>query len=110
LAVKEIEATIHQTLQEGIAFDGVFVTSDVGAISVMSTLGRRNIKVPKQVRVIGYDNIPLSAHVHPSLTTINQPIDLAAQAMVDLLREKMGGAANRSIVLPADLVERKSSR
>ncbi|MCX8520834.1 MAG: substrate-binding domain-containing protein, partial [Rhodoferax sp.] len=66
--------------------------------------------VPAQVKVAGYDNIPLSAHVHPTLTTINQPIDLAAKAMLELLKEKMAGAASRSIILPTALVERRSSR
>ena len=109
LSAPEIEEAIHQLLVAGIGFDAIFATSDVGAIRALSTLNQLNIKVPAQVKVAGYDNIPLSAHVHPTLTTINQPIDLAAKAMLELLKEKMAGAASRSIVLPTALVERRSS-
>lgn len=110
LSAMEIEKTIHQLLDEGVEFDAVFATSDVGAMSAISTLGNQNIRVPKQIKVVGFDNIPLAAYVHPTLTTIDQPIGLAALAMVDLLNEKIMGAASRSIVLPAALIERKSSR
>jgi len=110
LTAMHIEEAIHQLLVEGVPFDGIFATSDVGAIRAISTLSSHNVKVPAQVRVVGYDNIPVAAHVHPSLTSINQPIDLAAVAMVDLLQEKLGGGASRSIVLPTALIERKSSR
>ena len=110
LSAMEIEKAIHQLLDEGVEFDAVFATSDVGAMSVISTLGNQNIRVPKKIKVVGYDNIPLAAYSHPTLTTIDQPIGLAALAMVDLLNEKITGAASRSIVLPAALIERKSSR
>jgi DNA-binding LacI/PurR family transcriptional regulator len=76
----------------------------------MSALNSHNIKVPAQVKVVGFDNIPMSVHVQPTLTTINQSIDLAATAMVELLNEKLSGAASRCVVLPTVLIERKSSR
>jgi len=71
-----------------VQFDAVFATSDVGAMSAIATLANKNIRVPKHIKIVGYDNIPLSAFVHPTLTTIDQPIGLAALAMVDLLNEK----------------------
>lgn len=110
LSAKEIEIAINSALDEGVQFDAVFATSDVGAMSALATLASKNIRVPKQVRLVGYDNIPLSAYVHPTLTTIDQPNGLAALAMVDLLNEKIAGGASRSILLPATLIERKSSR
>ncbi len=110
LSATEIEESIHQLLVEDVAFDAIFAASDVGAIRAISALNSHNIKVPSQVKVVGFDNIPMSAHVQPTLTTINQSIDLAATAMVELLNEKLTGAASRSVVLPAVLIERKSSR
>lgn len=110
LAAKDIEATLVKAMEQGIAFDGVFATSDVGAIRVIATLGARNIKVPEQVKVVGYDNIQLSEYVHPSVTTINQPIDQAAVVMVELLKERMAGTADRSVELPAELIARQSTR
>jgi DNA-binding LacI/PurR family transcriptional regulator len=110
LSAKEIELAINSALDDGVQFDAVFATSDVGAMSAIATLANKNIRVPKQVRVVGYDNTPLSAYFHPTLTTIDQPIGLAALAMVDLLNEKIAGGASRTVLLPATLIERKSSR
>lgn len=110
LSAKEIQTAINSVLDEGISFDAVFVSSDVGAMSAMTALAARNIRVPKQVRLVGYDNIAMSAFVPPPLTTINQPVDLAALALVDLLNEKLAGGVSRSVLLPATLIERQSSR
>lgn len=107
---KEVDKVVADWVASGEVFDAVFATSDVAAANVMAALGARNIKVPRQVRVMGYDDVPLSAYLHPTLTTIRQPINLAAIAMVELLKEKMAGDPSRAVVLPAELVERKSTR
>lgn len=109
LSAIDIERAIRRIVDSKLVFDAIFVSSDVGAMNVISTLGKLNILVPHQIRVVGYDNIETSAYTHPTLTTIHQPIDLAASTMVGLLREKMEGADSRSVVLPAKLVERDSS-
>jgi DNA-binding LacI/PurR family transcriptional regulator len=110
LSAPVIESEIRRKLDARVAFDAVFVSSDVGALTVISTLGKLNILVPHQIRVVGYDNIDTAAYSHPTLTTIHQPIDLAASALVELLREKIDGAASRVLVLPAQLIERDSTR
>jgi len=109
LSALDIENAIRRMLEARLAIDAIFVSSDVGAMNVISTLGKLNVLVPHQIRVVGYDNIETSAYTHPTLTTIHQPIDLAARAMVELLREKIDGGASRSVVLPAKLIERDSS-
>jgi len=110
LSAPEIDRKLRQLLDEGIQFDGVFVSSDVGAMSVISSLGRLNIAVPQQIRVVGYDNIVTAAYTHPTLSTIEQPIDQAARAMVELLRDIIDGGPVRSVMLPTVLVERDSTR
>jgi DNA-binding LacI/PurR family transcriptional regulator len=109
-SARDVAGAIDSWLDAGVAFDAVFATSDVAAAHTIAALATRGLRVPRQVRVVGYDDVPLSAHIHPSLTTIRQPINLAAEAMIDLLHEKLAGNASRSLVLPTDLVERKSSR
>jgi LacI family transcriptional regulator len=60
--------------------------------------------------VVGIDNIEMSAHVFPSLTSVHLPVgrigDIAANC---LLKELAGGSAHASIGLPIELVPRKSS-
>lgn len=97
-------------MDSGHAFDGVFAGSDIAAINVIAALASRGLEVPGQVKVVGYDDITLAGYVHPSLSTIRQPTDLAGQALVELLFDALMGEPHRSVVLPTELVVRESSR
>ncbi len=44
------------------------------AFGVIKRLNEMRVKIPQEIAVIGYDNVPFSSVVSPSLTTINQPI------------------------------------
>ena len=56
--------------------DAVFVANDQMALSVLRESCRRGIRVPEQLAVIGFDNIPESGYFYPSLTTISQDLQL----------------------------------
>ena len=101
---------VQDWLSQDLAFAGVFVTSDVAAIALISALNARGIDVPRAVKVVGYDDIEMAGHVFPSLTSIRQPTKLAGKALVTLLNEVQSGQARRSVILPTELVERDSTR
>jgi DNA-binding LacI/PurR family transcriptional regulator len=101
---------VQDWLSQDLAFDGVFVTSDVAAIALISALNARGIDVPRDVKVVGYDDIDMAGHVFPSLTSIRQPTQLAGKALVTLLNEVQSGQAKRSVILPTELIERDSTR
>ena len=102
-------AVINHWLDQQFSFDGIFASSDVTAISLIGTLTERNIAVPSQVRLVGYDDIALAQNVHPTLSTIRQPTHEAGRALVDLLFDAIEGQPRRSVVLPASLIVRESS-
>jgi DNA-binding LacI/PurR family transcriptional regulator len=104
-----IRETIDRWLNLHIEVDAIFATSDVTAISLMGALSERGIAVPAQVKLVGYDDIFLAAHIHPSLTTIRQPTEQAGHVLVDLLFEVIQGHPRRVVTLPAELVLRDSS-
>jgi DNA-binding LacI/PurR family transcriptional regulator len=104
-----IREVIDGWLDQKLGFDAIFASSDVTAISLMGSLNERGISVPGEVRLIGYDDIALAEHVHPTLTTIRQPTGEAGRALVDLLFEALAGQPRRAIVLPAELIRRESS-
>jgi DNA-binding LacI/PurR family transcriptional regulator len=106
---KRIRETIDKWLNQNLAFDAIFATSDVTAISLMGALNERGITVPRQVRLVGYDDIALAAHIHPSLTTIRQPTDQAGRTLVDLVFESIQGKPRRAVTLPTELITRESS-
>jgi len=65
--------------------------------------------VPRDVAVVGFDDIAMAAHVHPPLTTVRQDIARGASLLVDLVLRRAGGEATGSVLLPAELVVRESS-
>ncbi|WP_371765602.1 LacI family DNA-binding transcriptional regulator [Massilia sp.] len=105
-----IQKDVESMLAQKIVFDGLFATSDVAAMTAISTLLRAGVRVPDDVLVAGYDDIGPAAYTHPSLTTVRQPMREAGQRLVDCLMTQLEGKAANSVVLPTELVIRESTR
>jgi LacI family repressor for deo operon, udp, cdd, tsx, nupC, and nupG len=97
---------------------GVFLSSDAMACGFMSELNRHGIHAPADVSVVGFDDLEMSEHLIPSLTTIRQPRaaigETAARILLRLMEgERKGGAAgargSESQVLPVELIVRGST-
>ncbi len=54
-------------------------TTDIAAIGAIHAAHERGLKIPKDISVIGFDNLPQSAHIYPTLTSVDQPISLLGQ-------------------------------
>lgn len=64
---------------------GIFASSDQVAYGVIRKLHEMKINIPQDISVIGYDNVPISSIVSPSLTTINQPVKTMCRQATDTL-------------------------
>jgi LacI family transcriptional regulator len=88
----------------------VFVASDVVAIGAMAAIRERGLHIPKDVAVVGYDDIPFSRYTDPPLTTIHLPaFDLgrgACNLLIRLIQHDQ--PENFHIRLGTHLVIRKS--
>jgi DNA-binding LacI/PurR family transcriptional regulator len=104
-----IRELIDEWLNRGLDFDAVFAASDITAMTIIGALRERGIDVPRQVKVVGYDDINLSAYLHPSLTSVRQPTLTAGRCLVELLFEAIQGQPRRSVTLPTELIVRESS-
>lgn len=93
--------------------DAVFVANDHMAIAVMDTLRQQlGLRVPEDVSVVGFDDVPQAAWGSYQLTTVRQPAHRMIDATVALLMKQLGNEQRQreDIVLPAELVLRKSAR
>ncbi|WP_117208334.1 LacI family DNA-binding transcriptional regulator [Allorhizocola rhizosphaerae] len=89
--------------------DAVFAQSDnmaAGALRALREAGRR---VPDDVAVVGFDDLPWARHTAPPLTTVNQPIRAMGSEMARMLVALLGGGEPTSLILPTRLVLRESA-
>ena len=96
-------------LDRGIAFDGIFAASDMLAMTMVNEMALRGMQVPRDVGVVGYDDIAAAASFHPPLTTIRQPIDLAGHYLASNLLAIVRGESVPPTLLPTTLVVRGTS-
>ena len=91
----------------------VFAANDVMAIGALKTLRAVGLHVPKDVAVIGFDDVSIASMVEPTLTTVRQPIERMGAMAVDLLLSLLQGSLEEGtephkIILPTELVIRNS--
>lgn len=89
----------------------VFACSDMQALGIMRAAHELGLRVPEDLSVVGYDDIPLSGWIWPPLTTVRQPLSemaaTAARMVLDLARGVQ--PVNRRIDLATELVVRQST-
>ena len=89
--------------------DGVFVSSDRMALAAMRVWKSHGIRIPEDLRVIGFDGTEAAAEAIPALTTIDNPAEEMGRAAARMLREMSDGTWNREpILLPTRLIARES--
>ena len=90
--------------------DAIFAGSDSLASVVLGTLYSMGLRCPRDIGVIGFNNITLSSHMIPPLTTVNIPVAQIGSTSVRRLLEMVQGKANHpcKILLPTKLVMRES--
>lgn len=87
-----------------------FVASDIIAFGALRALREAGRRVPADVSIVGFDDIPLAGHFDPPLTTIRLPArDLGAAAGRALVERLAGRAVARRTLLPTELVIREST-
>lgn len=102
------EVAVHLDAIAG-SVDGLFVASDTVAAICLREMRERGITVPDEVRLVGFDDLPIASQTVPALTTIHQDIVAGARALVDLLLRRLAGEDTESLVLPPHLVVRQTA-
>lgn len=103
----------RKLLDRGRPFTAIFSFNDSSAIGAISALHEAGIHVPREISIVGFDDIPSAATVHPALTTVRQPLyemgRAAAINLLGLIRKDDGPSAPRSILVSPCFIKRRST-
>ncbi|GAA2772601.1 LacI family DNA-binding transcriptional regulator [Saccharopolyspora taberi] len=97
-------------LEAGSLPEGIVCGNDTIALGMLAELARRGVRVPEDVRVTGFDDIPYAELGQPSLTTVRQPQEQMAAEAVRVLAARLAGeeAPAQRIAISPSLVVRAS--
>jgi LacI family transcriptional regulator len=105
-------SAMQKILDKKIPFTAVFVASDNVALGAKSALSKAGLKIPQDVSMVGFDDLPWAAFSNPPLTTIRLPTHQlaasASQLLIDIIRDN--GKFDKEIILNTELIVRQSCR
>ncbi|MFC7534689.1 LacI family DNA-binding transcriptional regulator [Actinoplanes sp. GCM10030250] len=102
---------VRHAIAAGIEFDAVFCHNDISATGAMQAIQDSGRRIPDDVAVVGFDDIPQAAHSSPPLTTVHQPMREMGEAAARTLLAHFEGTPlpNRPTVIPATFTVRAST-
>lgn len=105
-------AAVKQALAQGVSFDAVFAFSDFVAIGVLRALKEAGLAVPRDVSVVGYDDIDIAGMLETPLTTVavakRRLGQEAARILIDRLSDSSSASGPGRVVLAPELIVRDS--
>lgn len=106
----------YRAAQELLRLDprptAIFAANDLMAMGAMAALHELGMRVPQDMAIVGFDDIPAASMLAPPLTTVAQYPDRLGARTAELLLERLRGEGpptSRVVVMPADLVVRESA-
>lgn len=103
-------AAAQTLLARGADFDAVFAACDLIAVGAMRAFEEAGLKVPQDLGIIGFDDIPVAGQTTPPLTTIAQDYARAGTMLVETLIARINGQAAPTMLLTPQLIVRQSTR
>ena len=98
-------------LANAIEFDGIFAQNDLMATGAIKSLKERGFSIPRDIKIVGYDNIFITSLLNPSITSVHIPKqrlgEEAATLLLKLIKSPSTQATN--LELPLTLIERQTT-
>lgn len=104
---------MQNLLQRGDRPSAVFAANDLMAMGAMIAIREAGLSIPRDIAIVGFDDIPAAKLVFPALTTVAQFQHALGQRAAEMLLERLNGQVEnrgRSIEMPYHLIERDSTR
>lgn len=99
----------NKLLDSGEPFDAICAACDLIAIGAMRALKERGISIPKDIAVVGFDDIAVASFTFPPLTTVKQDTKRAGELLVESLLNSIDGNEVKTTLIPPELIIRHSS-
>jgi LacI family transcriptional regulator len=89
----------------------IFAANDVSAFGVMEAVRDQGKRIPNDISIVGFDDIPQAGQVHPPLTTVRQPLEAMGRTAARMLLELLADPERRPerVELPTELIVRDST-
>lgn len=105
------EQLTHQVMDEGLNPSAIFATNNAIATGVIDALEKRGLRIPQDIALVSFDDLPDLSHLFPFLTVVSQPAyDMGVNA-AQLLLSRLNSEVDlqpRRVVLPSRLIVRHS--
>ena len=100
-------------LNSGVPFSAIFAFNDISAIGAIRAIREAGLRVPEDISIVGFDDLPSAAFQNPALTTVRQPLQdmgtIAVQHLLQRIKEKPLAEAQDLIVVEPQFIERNST-
>jgi len=102
---KELDSVIEKIADPNTLKTAIVCSSDIYAIDLLSRLKDRNVNVPGEVGLIGFDNIDVLKYISPALATVSYPIEnIGSKAVECLICKITGKKVPQNLVLPYEII------
>jgi DNA-binding LacI/PurR family transcriptional regulator len=105
----EGQSAAQALLATKLPCDAIFAASDLMAIGAMRALQEHGLRVPGDIAVVGFDDIPIASYSNPPLSSVLQDTKKAGELLVDTLVSQIRGEIVSNQTMPAQLLIRASS-
>lgn len=106
----DYEDYLEKIILENTEIDGIFASSDVIAAEVISVCSKNNIRIPDDIKLVGFDDTKLASLTTPKITTIRQPIEQMCACAIDILIHQVEeGYLPAKTVMSVALIRREST-
>ena len=108
--LKDAGEILNRILDEYPGVDGIFASDDILAAEMLKVCREREIHVPRQMKIVGFDDTDIAGLCQPSLTTIRQPVREIAECAVGFISRMFDNEpVPVRTILPVELVKREST-
>ena len=106
--VASAESCVDGLISRGADFDAIFAATDLVALGAVRALQRAGRVIPRDVSVIGFDNVAFARYATPTLSTVSQDTKTAGRLLVSKILDGAGASRPMSERIPTELIVRES--